>query len=168
MNECPNELLSGYLDGELPEADARAVEAHLAGCERCAGELASLRQLRELAGGLAAPPVADGQWAAAWATIHARTATVRLPRRASRAWRSVRIALVPVAAAALVALAVGFWALGPHHKAQAEQCVVELVESADGYASSYYQSDEGDVTIITLVPVEPEEASPSDANPDRR
>ena len=165
MSECPNERLSGYFDGELPEAESRAVEAHLASCRPCADELASMRRLKELAGGPPAPAVAEADWAATWDAIAARVAPARR-RRASRAWRIVRLALVPAAAAALIALAVGFWAIGPYNKAEAQECVVEFVETAEGYSSSYYHSDEADVTIITLVPADTDEASPSDASRD--
>lgn len=39
--------LSAYLDGELARPEAAAVESHLAGCESCRAELASLRSLTE-------------------------------------------------------------------------------------------------------------------------
>jgi hypothetical protein len=37
--------LQAYLDGDLPEAEARALGEHLAGCARCAAELAALRRV---------------------------------------------------------------------------------------------------------------------------
>lgn len=47
-----DDVISGLLDGELGTAEARAAEAHLAGCPRCAAELASVswarRELRAL------------------------------------------------------------------------------------------------------------------------
>jgi anti-sigma factor RsiW len=45
-------LLSAYLDGEVPQGDAAAVEGHLRGCARCAAELAELRALSHLLNGL--------------------------------------------------------------------------------------------------------------------
>lgn len=37
------ELMSDYLDGALPPADARRLEAHLADCRHCGEYLAQLR-----------------------------------------------------------------------------------------------------------------------------
>jgi anti-sigma factor RsiW len=166
MDACPEERLSAYLDGELPEAEARAIEAHLASCERCAADLEALRQLEELTRGLAAPPVDEAEWSARWEGVAARVHRRAPAARASRLRRVVRLALVPAAAAALIALAVGLWAVGPYNEAEADECVVEYVEAADGYSSSYYHSDDAGVTIITLVPAASEEASPSDASGD--
>ena len=47
-------LLHALLDGELDAGHTREVEAHLAGCPRCAAELRSFRQMRQAmaAGGL--------------------------------------------------------------------------------------------------------------------
>lgn len=170
MSECPDELLSGYLDGELSDADARAVEAHLAECPSCAAELEGLRELTALSQHMSAPAVSDAEWAAGWDAISARIAPARKEARPSL-WKRLgrlRYALVPAAAAALIALAVGVWGLGPYNEAEAEECVVEFVESAEGYSSSYYHSDEADVTIITLVPVDAEETTPSDESQDTR
>lgn len=41
------DLLSAYLDGELPASDGRRVEAHLALCPSCRAELASLHRVVE-------------------------------------------------------------------------------------------------------------------------
>jgi len=49
--ETENEL-TAYLDGELAPADAAAVRAHLAGCERCRATLAVLRRTLETLQGL--------------------------------------------------------------------------------------------------------------------
>ena len=39
----PGEELSAYADGELPPAEADAVESHLASCTECRRELAAIR-----------------------------------------------------------------------------------------------------------------------------
>jgi len=40
-------LLHGLIDGELDTASARDVEAHVAGCQRCAMELRQFREMRQ-------------------------------------------------------------------------------------------------------------------------
>ncbi len=45
-NRCPeSERIEPWLDGELPSASARALEAHLDGCTRCGAELRALESL---------------------------------------------------------------------------------------------------------------------------
>ncbi len=46
MNECPFRIRTqAYLDGDLPAAEVRAYQAHLAGCAVCGAELASYRRV---------------------------------------------------------------------------------------------------------------------------
>ena len=45
------ELLHALLDGELDAGHAREVEAHVAGCPRCAAELAQFREMRKAIAG---------------------------------------------------------------------------------------------------------------------
>ena len=56
MSDHPREALSALLDGELRDAERRAVEAHLASCASCARHLRELTALDAMARGL--PPVA--------------------------------------------------------------------------------------------------------------
>lgn len=53
--ERQRERLSAYLDGELPDTEWAALEAHLTTCEPCQGELAALRQTRALLRALPTP-----------------------------------------------------------------------------------------------------------------
>ena len=67
MSDTWSERLSEYLDGELPEAEARLLESHLLECEDCRR---SLTELRIVIARLATDPVAAGdqpterKWAA--------------------------------------------------------------------------------------------------------
>ena len=60
---APTELLSAFLDGELPAGDGRSVEEHLTRCPSCRAELASLTRVVESLRRLerAAPPPALAQ-----------------------------------------------------------------------------------------------------------
>ena len=51
------DLLSPYLDGEVSAPEAELVRAHLASCESCAAELASLSELRSALRALPVAPV---------------------------------------------------------------------------------------------------------------
>lgn len=53
------ERLWDYLDQQLSSADAAEVDAHLAFCRRCCGELAFARELRGVLATRATPPVPD-------------------------------------------------------------------------------------------------------------
>jgi anti-sigma factor RsiW len=57
---CPHvrELLSAYLDGELPEQRSHAVAEHLAQCSGCREELHALRVTSELVSSLSRPRLA--------------------------------------------------------------------------------------------------------------
>ncbi|MEX2501318.1 MAG: zf-HC2 domain-containing protein, partial [Trueperaceae bacterium] len=69
----PTDLLTGYLLAELPEHEMEALEAHLASCETCSGELTELDAAFVTA--VEALPDAPAP-AGAWERIEARTAGV--------------------------------------------------------------------------------------------
>jgi anti-sigma factor RsiW len=56
------ELLSGYLDGELFQAEEQRVRIHLEDCAVCRQALAELRQMREATMSTRFEPVPDEQW----------------------------------------------------------------------------------------------------------
>ena len=75
--------LQEYLDGQLPAAQAAAIQAHLATCEDCARELALLRQVDEA---LATYPVLEapqGLAARTMAQVKREPAAVRDERNNS-------------------------------------------------------------------------------------
>jgi anti-sigma factor RsiW len=96
------QLLSAYLDGELPSPDAAAVQEHLMDCSACRDAYADLRATKGLLGAL---PVAEPP-AEFWTTVRAigarrESAPVRwrlpLPRRP--AWVLAAAVIVLVLAA---------------------------------------------------------------------
>jgi hypothetical protein len=78
--ESTRELLNAYLDSELPEAQRRAVEEHVAACEACRVELRALRRTAELIRSL--PHVQAPRGLAG--RVRARLNRLRAARR--RAW----------------------------------------------------------------------------------
>lgn len=81
------ERLSPYLDGELEDDDARALEAHLADCAACRRELGELRRLVTAARGLPERAPGTDLWPAIERALEERTeraapaATGRDPKR---------------------------------------------------------------------------------------
>jgi hypothetical protein len=101
MHDPWTDRLSDYLDDELPDAERRAVAAHLAGCARCASTLAELQRVAAAAASLApARPQAD-----LWAGIAARIGSASSAGRvglAGRAPRRLSFSLTELAAASLL------------------------------------------------------------------
>lgn len=124
-----SERLHHYVDGELPQAERREVEAHLATCAVCREARAALEGLGALLRRELVDPGAAAAAAGTWAAIAARLdgeeapggvaalprptgrRFVRIPRfgrprERARSWRRVRPLLAGAAAAAALAVAV--------------------------------------------------------------
>jgi hypothetical protein len=102
MRNCAQtrDALTDLLYGELPPAEAQAVQQHLAGCAPCRAEYAALRQVRAALDATPAPaPRAEVDLPRLY-----REAARRQARRLRR-WRRLAVAGVAVAAGLLVALA---------------------------------------------------------------
>jgi len=128
MHEEWTDKLSDYLDGELSEAESRAVDAHLRDCAHCAGVLNDLKRVvarAQAAAESARPPQAD-LWAGIAERIdarHAPDATAGLPSPVGkvaafrgRASRHFAFTLPQLAAAAVLVAAVSggiVWQLRP-------------------------------------------------------
>jgi anti-sigma factor RsiW len=101
MTDQWTDRLSQYLDGELPAAEGRALEQHLAGCETCRRTLEELRAVVARAGSLEDRVPAQDLWSG----IADRIGAGRVERKAAGRWRALRLTLtVPQLAAAAVAL----------------------------------------------------------------
>ena len=83
LNRHPSRLLAPYCDGQLPPAQARAVEAHLATCDRCRRErddiLFAASLLQQVT--LATPPPS------VWHAIDRQIAAATQPERGRRRWQ---------------------------------------------------------------------------------
>jgi anti-sigma factor RsiW len=100
--------MDAWLDGELAEPDAQALEAHLGGCPECARFREGRLALRAAIGGRAAAypapePLRDRVRAALRAEAGVAAAPARVPRPVAR-WLAL--------AATLLLVALGSWRLG--------------------------------------------------------
>ena len=67
------ELMMGYLDDELDEGQSKALEAHLAGCKECSGELEEFRKLKQITEGVTLAEPEDRLWEQYWGGVYNRT-----------------------------------------------------------------------------------------------
>jgi len=95
-------LVTPYVDGQLPDADRRAVDQHLRVCPPCFSRVAAERTVHELIGARRAQLAAPSASGALRARCRAHALHVRPPTVAG--WRA---RLAPLAAAASLVLVVG-------------------------------------------------------------
>jgi len=118
MTDRFTELLSDYLDQDLPRAEAETLERHLADCASCRDTLAMLERVKSHAATLVDPPAPTDLWAGIESRIGTAGSTSvgasrrfvvhELPKR-SPVWGVPQWAL---AAAAFVVVALGLsWVL---------------------------------------------------------
>ena len=139
--------LSDYLDGELSDAERRALERHLGACPACTTALAGLLQVVERARALPdRPPAAE-----LWSGVAARIAEAPSPaqRRAVRA-RRWAFSLPQLAAAALVvafASGGGAWLLARYTTPAAAPVAAPAVLPA-GLAGARYDAAVADLERV--------------------
>jgi hypothetical protein len=130
MSHVDDGTLHAYLDGELPPAEARGIDAHLAQCPACRGRFDGERALITRAGellALAAPPDRE--------LPPFRAGDVRPPKRL---WWQVRL---PLAWAATVVLALGIGTyLGSGSAAYRERAAPALAPPIASVATQEDQS----------------------------
>lgn len=152
--ECDRheELVSGYVDEQLGDEEARAMGSHLTGCEHCRALVEDYRSVDGLAGKGAAPEVRQEEWDERWQAISEAIPPAR-PSEASRISRFWPLAWV--AAAAGVALIL--WAFHSFGPADDQPTGIALkserafsVESIDTRSSGviFYYSEEADLSIV--------------------
>jgi len=145
MSNCSEikELLSPYLDGELPEAQHRVVAEHLAACRDCARELDEFAQIDRIAAA-ATPGATEDEWAGVWNTIQA----AGLPRPRARRWLRPAMSFA-AAAVLLIALGVATILHTSNSAAAGPAWTVESCESKSPDVSVLVSYDaEADVVVI--------------------
>ncbi|HUG41611.1 MAG TPA: zf-HC2 domain-containing protein [Longimicrobiales bacterium] len=109
MSEHWTDRISAYVDGDLPEREARRLEEHVARCPSCAAALEELRALVGAAGSLPDVPPERDLWPGIEARLASRSsegvAPKVVPLHGARPAGARRVALtVPQLAAAGIAL----------------------------------------------------------------
>ena len=124
---CPD--LEVYLDGDLPDADARAVETHVSSCASCADELAVARRIAAEFAALRDETCPPDLVASAIAAAQ-RRAPNRAPDRAASpaARRAVRVNRWALACAVLAVGAIGLSRLVADRPPPAEPAPDTLAE----------------------------------------
>lgn len=122
--------LGAYSDGELGDDLRRSLEDHLAGCEMCRKELASLQALGNLLGGLPEPAVPEGLESSILQEALRLHPEVH---RTSRIWSGI----LRAAAALLVALAGAYLGIRSSGRPTAPTAIVQA--PGDGSVESLYE-----------------------------
>ena len=98
---CPEDRISAWIDGELAQPDANAVESHVAGCATCQEWVASVRSLpRFFETEVASDP---------GFVVRFRERRDQVSLAPWWTWRELALRLVPLAAAVLVAAIAVLW-----------------------------------------------------------
>ena len=98
---CPEDRISAWIDGELAQQDASAVETHVAGCATCQELVASLRNLSPYFETDVAPDPGF--------VVRFRERRDEVSVAPWWTWRELALRLVPLAAAVLVAAIAMLW-----------------------------------------------------------
>jgi hypothetical protein len=124
--------LSAYYDGEL-SGDLRAVIAsHLAACELCAAEFATLDDVTQAVSRMPLPPVPAAIWDGIVAKLSDETANSITPQSAQKQGHS-RPWLIALAASLLLMLGVGYWMKPDAGHSGDHEHIAEFVATMDHY-----------------------------------
>ena len=142
MKDRFTDLLSDYLDHDLPRGEAEGLERHLADCAECRDTLVALERVKTRAATLVDPPAPTDLWAGIASRIGTAGATSVKPRRAvvhelprrPAAWLVPQWAL---AAAAFVAVALGVsWVVQYRMTPSLRPAAVQRPAPGNGYGSA--------------------------------
>lgn len=150
---CPDQdVLSAYLDGELPDRWRTTVDHHVQGCAACAARLAGLRTLSGL---LAADDVPGLD--PAMSRVRAVLGAVPRPFRAGR-WRLITVPMpLAVAAAALVMILGGALVFSLARPPWTQFSASRVMEpDQDGIAKllEHLNADAGERTVVFEIPAD--------------
>ena len=98
---CPEDRISAWIDGELAQPDANAVESHVAGCAICQELVVSLRNLSQC---FETDVASDPGF-----VVRFRERRDQVSVTPWWTWRELALRLVPLAAAMLVAAIAVLW-----------------------------------------------------------
>jgi anti-sigma factor RsiW len=162
MVDNPHELSALYALDVLDDEERSRYEEHLAGCERCQGDL---RGLREAAAGIGfvatgpSPPAALRERVLERVRAEPINVTVIRSRRPSFA---VSIAAAVAVAATAAAVALGVWAATLHHSLSHEQAAVSVLGNphsrrvpVQGVAGSLVVAPSGKAALAVDLPAPP-------------
>lgn len=111
------ELLSDYYDAELSSDDRERVAAHLSNCPECSDELARFGELSGMVQRVPVPVPSQLEWQhfetqlSAQATVKVADRSTKIKRPPRRSWFSYRGLRPAIAVAALLLVAVGWFAI---------------------------------------------------------
>jgi hypothetical protein len=159
---CPDpQLISVYLDGELPSPWKEKIESHLEHCPECYAKLARYRMLHESAAdGDAAMQAAKER---VWQNLSsAKPVVIKMPARsfAGGVWRSKVSIPLPAAAALIIAILAMFFLARPAQQTNenpgmilaSEEILPEVIPVSDMKGVLQYLGglDGGEIIILHL------------------
>jgi hypothetical protein len=138
MSDCPNveirELLPEYLHDRLTASDRARVEAHLASCEECTAELATLRAVRQA---YAHVPAIDSAPILRALPRPSRKVTARGSSRRFKAWRiAAAISFISLGGTSLIIARSFFDTESTGRPSDSAEHVVRISEGADSMVLS--------------------------------
>ncbi len=145
MSRCKwSEKVERWFDGETTPQVAAEVSGHVAGCLECARQVASLKQMRNMAVAVRREEIGEGQFAAFMSGVREGA---QAPRRGwGRFW-----ALASVTAAALIAAVSTFVIISDEPQTVDATVVESVTTDLQGATVETYEDAEGDTTIAVTM-----------------